>query len=498
MKDNISVIGAGISGLASAALLAKQGFDVSVYEKNATIGGRARQFEHDGFTFDMGPSWYWMPEVFERYYQQFGHTTSDFYELTRLSPSYKVFFGDDDTLLIPSSYDELRNEFENIEQGSAAKLDKFLDDAKFKYDKSMESLIFKPGLSIFEYCNWTVMKSAFKIDLLKNFRSYVSKYFKSTKLRQLMEFPILFLGAHPNKIPALYSIMNYADIKLGTWYPQGGMFKIIEALEKINIEMGVKIKCNSPIDKFIVDDFEVKEVSSNGLSYSTSGVVASADYHHVEQEILDPKYRRYDEKYWDKRLMAPSCALFYLGIDEKIEGLEHHNLFFDEDFDAHAQEIYQNPTWPKSPLFYVCCPSKTDTSVAPEGKENLFVLIPIAPGISDSSQATNEQFEKVMLRLEKHTQQNIRDKIVYKKTYSISNFMQDYNAYKGNAYGLANTLNQTGFLKPSIQSKKVKNLFFTGQLTVPGPGVPPALISGEIVANKVSETLNQTINESTI
>jgi phytoene desaturase len=482
MKEVI-VIGSGFSGLAAATCLAEQGFKVRVLEKNSLPGGRARKFEAEGFTFDMGPSWYWMPEVFENYFNRFGKKVSDYYDLVRLDPSYRIYF-EDDIMNVPASLDDLYAMFEEIEEGSASKLKQFLDEAKYKYTVGMNEFVWKPSHSIAEFIDLRIAKSALKLQMFSSISKQVRSLFKNPKLVQLLEFPVLFLGATPQKTPALYSLMNYADLSLGTWYPMGGMHKIIEGMVALAEEKGVEILCDQNVTRIDIKDGKARQVITDHGSYSCDYVVGSADYHHIEQELIEKSYRRYDEKYWDKREMAPSSLLYYLGIDKKLDGLKHHNLFFDKDFDQHAIDIYEEPRWPEDPLFYACIPSRTDASVAPEGKENVFLLMPIAPDLKDSEEEREKYFEMMMERLEQYAGEGIKEHIIYKKSYGIENFKSDYNAFKGNAYGLANTLTQTAFLKPKMRSK-VSNLFYTGQLTTPGPGVPPSLISGQVVANEI-------------
>ena len=481
----IAVIGAGFAGISAATTLAEAGYEVTVYEKNSSAGGRARKFESDGFVFDMGPSWYWMPDVFEKYFSRFGKRVSDYYELKRLSPSYRIFYPQNEIRDIPSNMDALYDFFEKEEKGSSKQLKKFLEEGKYKYRVGIEELVYKPGLSITELFDAKLAKGVFKLHVLQSISTYVRKYFKSPKLIQLLEFPVLFLGAAPADTPALYSLMNYADMALGTWYPLGGMHKIVEAMENLAKEKGVKFQYDSNVQALNMNSTKIKSISVNGNDTPVDHVVAGADYHHVEQVLLPEKYRRYTESYWQDRKMAPSSLIFYLGIDKKLDNLRHHNLFFDEDFDQHTHEIYKDPSWPTNPLFYVCCPSKTDNTVAPEGSENLFILIPVATGLKDEEATREKYFDLVITRIEKLTGQNIVNHIVYKKSYAHRDFIDNYNSFKGNAYGLANTIGQTANLKPSIINKKVSNLFYTGQLTVPGPGVPPSLISGQVVASEL-------------
>lgn len=484
-KKDIAVIGSGFAGLSAAALMAQQGHSVTLYEKNSGIGGRARVFEAEGFTFDMGPSWYWMPEVFEDFFARFGKKHEDFYSLVRLDPSYRVFWKDDSYWDIPATKKELIDLFESAEPGAGAKLEAFLQEAGVKYAAGMQKFVWKPSLSILEFADMQLLRETLRLDLFKSVSAHIRKYFKHPKLIELLEFPVLFLGAKPSDTPALYTLMNFADMELGTWYPMKGMHEIIKAFARIAQDQGVKIETNASIDGVVLKDKKITHLSVNGQNVAAEEVICAADYHHFEQDILPPDYRQYSEKYWDKRVMAPSCLLFYIGVDKKLDQLQHHNLFFDRDFQRHADEIYATHVWPEDPLFYVCCPSKTDPSVAPEGKENLFILIPVSTYIQDEESLRELYLDKVLSRMEKLTGQSIRDHIIYKRSYAHRDFREDYNAYRGNAYGLANTLRQTAFLKPRMKNPKIDNLIYTGQLTVPGPGMPPAIISGQLAAGMI-------------
>jgi phytoene desaturase len=487
----VAVIGSGFAGMAASAVLAQNGSEVTVYEKNVQTGGRARTFAAGGFVFDMGPSWYWMPDVYESYYQLFGHTTSDFYELKQLDPGFAVIFGEGEVMDIPADFDEVCTLFESIETGSAGKLRKFIAEGEFKYKVGMGDMVYKPSHSITEYFSLQLFRDALKLQLFSSFSKHVRQYFKDPRLLALIEFPVLFLGAMPKDTPALYSLMNFSGLKQGTFYPMGGFGQVASSFEKIAREMGVTFRTSQEVSFLEVNDGEISHVHTKGNRIETDAVVGSADYHHIESTLLHEAYRSYPESYWESRTFAPSCLLFYLGVNKKLNKLRHHNLFFDQDFERHAVEIYKDKKWPTDPLFYVCCPSKTDPSVAPEGSENLFVLMPIAIGLTDSNATHEKYYDLLMTRLEKFAGEEIRSAVVYKKSYGTSNFVQDYNAYKGNAYGLANTLLQTAVFKPKLRSKKIKNLFYAGQLTVPGPGVPPSIISGRIAANELLKHLNR-------
>ena len=479
--------------------MAAAGHDVHVYEKNAEAGGRARQFRTSGgYVFDMGPSWYWMPDVFERFFNDFGHKVSDFYDLKLLSPSFDVVFPENETMSVPDDYQKLRSLFESIEKGSSLLLDRFMEEAKFKYDTGMGKLVYKPGISMMEFADIDLMKGALRLQVFSSFSKHVRKFFSNPRLIALMEFPVLFLGAMPQDTPALYSLMNYAGLKLGTWYPKGGFGKVIEAMVSLASSHGVKFHFNNPVDKINIERNQVKSISILGTETRFDAVIASADYHHVEEKLIPTFYRNYSEAYWDKKTFAPSCLIFYLGVCKKVNKLNHHTLFFEEDLLEHSKEIYKKPCWPAKPLFYVCCPSKSDDTVAPAGHENLFLLMPIAPGLQDGDDLREQYFTIMLERLERQIGEKIQEYIDFKQSYCVSNFIEDYNSYKGNAYGLANTLMQTAILKPGIRNKKVSNLFYAGQLTVPGPGVPPALISGKVVAQSLLKHLNKKVHEDSI
>jgi phytoene desaturase len=491
------VIGAGFAGLSAASFLAKKGWEVTIVEKNEMPGGRARKFEAEGFTFDMGPSWYWMPDVFEKYFGSFGKKVSDFYQLQRLDPSYRVYF-EKATWDLPANYEALKNLFESIEPGAGNALDLFLAEAKYKYEVGVGKLVYQPSLSITEFIDYELIKGVFKLDVFQSMKTHIARYFKHPYIQFLMEFPVLFLGALPENTPALYSLMNYADIKGGTWYPEFGMYSIVDGMVKVAKSLGVQFKLGEEVMHVVVENGTankvVTKINDTGVDniYSFDVLIGAGDYHHIETNLLEKKYQSYSAKYWDSRVLAPSSLLFYVGLNKKLNGVTHHSLFFDTDFSVHGNEIYNNPIWPSNPLFYASVPSVTDTSVAPEGCENLFLLIPIAAGLEgDTAEIREKYFDILMDRLEKKWGQSIKDAIIYKRSYAVADFKNDYHSFKGNAYGLANTLLQTAFLKPSCKSKKVKNLYYAGQLTVPGPGVPPSLISGEVVANLICKQYNK-------
>jgi phytoene desaturase len=485
---SVIVIGSGFAGLSSAAFLAKAGYDVTVLEKNDSLGGRARVWETEGFKFDMGPSWYWMPDVFERYFKSFGYHVSDLYELVRLDPSYRVVFGPNDHEDQSANMAELEAMFDRLDPGSSKRLRTFLAEAAYKYEVGIKDLVHKPSRSLLEFADFRILKGLFQLDLLKDMRKHVAEVSTHPKLKAIMEFPVLFLGALPQNTPALYSLMNYADMSMGTWYPQGGMHKIIEAMVKVAKEQGVKFRTKAEVKGFKYSGDKIVGVLTKTGGFSADIVVAGADYHHIDQEVSEEGRREYSKQYWDKRKMAPSSLLYYLGIKGEVPNVLHHNLFFDHELDQHAAELYTHPQWPTKPLFYASAPTKTDTSIAPEGCENMFLLMPTAPGLAGDSEEVREKYYNIMMdRLEQFTGSSIRDRVVVKRSFAYSDFKSEYNSFKGNAYGLANTLDQTAILKPRLKSKKISNLYFSGQLTTPGPGVPPTLISGEVVSKEIAK-----------
>ena len=486
MKKDIAIIGSGFSSLAAASYLAQAGHEVTVYEKNDTVGGRARQLKKDGFTFDIGPTWYWMPDVFDRFFSDFNKKSTDYYELIKLNPAYSVYFGDNDYITIEDTLEKICTAFEEEEPGSSVKLRKFIDEAKNNYDVAIKDLVYRPGVSPMELVTPVTIKKIGQF--FSTISKEVRKEFKNPRLISILEFPVLFLGAKPSNTPAFYSFMNYADFGLGTFHPKDGMYSVILGMKAMAEGLGATIKTNSNVEKIVVENKKATGLIINSEKIEADIVLSGADYHHTET-LLEPEMRQYSEKFWEKKVFAPSSLLFYVGFDKKIENVDHHTLFFDVPFEDHAKDIYDKPAWPKEPLFYASFPSITDESAAPEGKEAGIFLIPLAPGLEDTPQIREHYFDKIMSRFEKLTDQEVKNYVIFKESFCINDFIEDYNSYKGNAYGLANTLMQTAFLRPKLKSKKVDGLYFTGQLSVPGPGVPPSLISGKLVASLIQKAI---------
>ncbi len=493
MKKKVIVIGAGFSGLASAALLAKKGFNVTLIEKNKNLGGRAQAWKTKGFMYDMGPSWYLMPEVFENFYKIFGKKSTDFYKLKQLDPSFRVFYEKEGMVDLPKDKKKVYNLFETIEKGSSKKLKNYLDVAKLKYDIAMEKFLYKEYKTIFDFLTPELMLSGLKLQMFESLDNYVSKEFTDHRLKKILEYSMVFLGGSPKNTPALYSLMSHVDINKGVYYPLGGMIEIVNAFKKLCTQNGVKIIKGTEVKKIILqDNTKSRTISSgvltnNGKLFNTDIILVGSDYKEAETKFLDSKHSWYKEKYWKKKTMGPSALLFYIGLNKKLKSLKHHNLFLADEWDEHFDQIYKTPTWPTNPSYYVSCPSKSDPTVAPKGKENLFFLIPVANELNDNDKEREKMFNKVINDFEKRTKEKIKDNIVVKRIFSQRDFKKEYNSYKGTALGLAHTLFQTAIFRPSHKSKKVKNLYYTGSYTHPGIGVPMVLISAQIVANKIEK-----------
>lgn len=485
---SVIIIGSGFAGLSAASFMAKEGWSVTVLEKNKIPGGRAGILQEKGFTFDTGPSFYWMPDVFENYFGKFGKQACDYYQLDRLDPSYRIYWENDFTD-VPADYQALEHLFESLEPGSARQLQKYLEGAAYKYRIGINKLVFKPGQSFTEFLNWDTIKGVFHLDVFTSIKKHIHKYFRHPKLRQMMEFPVLFLGALPEETPALYSLMNYADIHGGTWHPKGGMYSVVKGMHRLAQELGVQFHFSQNVNEIIIKNNRATGVVTDQATFTADVIISNADYHFTETSLLPVRSQTYSESYWSKRVMAPSCLLYYVGLNKRLKNIRHHSLFFDKPFEQHGNEIYKDPRWPTDPLFYVSAASVTDENAAPQGCESLVILIPVASGLEDDTpELRSGYFDRVIKRMEAHTGQDISDSIIFQKSYSVSDFVNDFNSFRGNAYGLANTLRQTAIFRPSCRSKRVRNLFYTGQLTVPGPGVPPSLISGEVVAREVNRS----------
>jgi len=483
------VIGAGFGGLSAAALLAKKGFNVKVFEKNEQPGGRASVYSDKDFYFDMGPSWYLMPDVYERFYAQFGKKPEDFFKLERLDPSYRIFFGDKKLVDVAADLEKNFELFDSLEENGAEKLKEYLKSSEELYDFSIEEMLYKDYNSILDFLNGKLLLRGYKLNIWENLQHYVNKRFKSDEARKILEYAIGFLGGSPANTPSFYHLMSHVDLTMGVFYPQGGMRKVVESIYNLAEFHGVDFSFNEPVEMLEVHDHRIKRVITNKGAYEADVIIVNADYAHSELDFLTKENRTYDDKYWNSRVMAPSAMVVYLGVDYTVDKLVHHNLFLDEDWEHGFDTIFdpKKAAWPENPSYYVNVPSRTDLSAAPKGSDTLFILIPLAPGLEDTPKLRESFYNKIMDDLEAKLGENIRDRIVVKRIFALNDFKHRYNAYKGTALGLSHTLRQSALWRPAHKSKKVKNLYYSGHYTHPGIGVPMTLISSQIVVDELSD-----------
>jgi 1-hydroxy-2-isopentenylcarotenoid 3,4-desaturase len=491
------VIGGGIAGLATAALLAKAGMSVKLFESRDSVGGRASLWEKDGFRFDMGPSWYLMPDAFEQFFNLMGTTADKELKLERLSPAYQTRNeGLGDKLMMSENLDEIKAMFEGIEKGSGAKLQEYLESAESAYDLSIKHFLytnFRDPRSFFHKDVLAKMGTFVKL-LLTSLYDFSGKYVKDERLKKMLNFPAVFLGASPYKTPSMYHLMTHVDMNQGVFYPQGGLYTVIEAIERLAKANGVEIHTSSPVTKILSQDGKAKGVLVGNQEYLADTVIASADLQFVETQLLDDKDRSLPQKWWDNKTPGPSAMLLYLGVKGKIEQLDHHTLLYTRDWAKNFAEVFKKADGksiiPNPASLYICMPSKTDASVAPEGYENIFVLVPIAAdpsiGRGGIDRAGDESFELEADRIIEQVANwceipDLAERIVVRRTMGPKNFEDELNAWSGTALGMAHTLTQSAFFRPKNYSKKVKNLFYTGHNTIPGIGLPMCLIGAELV-----------------
>jgi len=485
---SVTVVGGGVGGLSSAAYLADAGADVRLVEKNDQLGGRASRLHREGFRFDMGPSWYMMPDVFERFFAHFGREPGDYYDLDHLDPHYRVFFTDGDRVDVTGDRDQLRAVFESYEQGGGAALAEYLDTSERHYETAMPHFVYQDRHRLRDYVDPAVLRAApVGLSLVGSMEDHVAKFVDHPKLRQLLQYTLVFLGGSPATTPALYNIMTHVDVNLGVYYPEGGIGSVVDALVDLGSELGVTYETGSEVTGIAGRPDGVRVETADLATRTTDAAVVNADYAHVECDLLPADQREYGDAYWESRTYAPSAYLLYLGVEGDVDPLTHHSLVFPTDWDGHFERIFEDPAWPEDPAFYVCVPSATDESVAPTGHSTLFVLVPIAPGLADGPAARESYRDLVLDRLAEHTDVDLRDRIVVEEDFCVSDFADRYNATQGTALGLAHTLRQTALLRPSNRSSTVDGLYFTGAYTTPGIGVPMCLISGEHAAAAVSE-----------
>jgi len=483
----VTVVGAGFGGLSTACYLADAGADVRVLEKNEQLGGRASRLERDGFSFDMGPSWYLMPDVFERFFDHFDRSPDAYYDLEPLDPHYRIFFKDGDQADVRGDHEYMRDLFESYEAGAGDRFDDYLSKSRNHYEIAMEKFVYEDRSRLRDWLDPSVARTApVGLSLVGSMQSHVEKYVDHPKLQQILQYTLVFLGGSPRTTPAVYNIMSHVDFNLGVYYPDGGMGAVVDGVVELGEELGVTYETGREVTGITRahDDFVVETAAE---TYRPDRVVVNADYAHAEQELLPEHERQYDDDYWDSRTYAPSAFLMYLGVEGDVEELAHHTLVFPTDWEGHFEQIFERPAWPDDPAYYLCVPSKTDDSVAPEGHSNLFVLVPLAPGLEDSEQLREQYRETVLTDIAENTGVDLRDRIVVEEQFGVDDFGERYNATEGTALGLAHTLRQTSLLRPSNRSSAVDGLYFTGSFTTPGIGVPMCLISGQHTAEALAD-----------
>ena len=483
-ERTVVIVGGGIGGLATACYLADAGYAVTVVEKNDQLGGRASRLEVGGFRFDMGPSWYLMPDVFERFFGQFDRHPADYYALERLDPHYRVFWKDGDRMDVRADREHAKGRFESYESGAAEAFERYLAKAEETYEVGMEHFVYTDRPRFRDYLDWDVLRNARGLSLLGSMQDHVERYFDHPKLQQVMQYSLVFLGGSPSNTPALYNLMSHVDFNLGVHYPAGGMGEVVDALVALGTELGVTYRTGFAVTA-IEGERGSFQVRSDAETLAADLVVSNADYAHTEQALLVPEDRQYSDAYWDSRTYAPSAFLLYLGVEGDVEPLAHHTLVLPTDWDEHFEQIFDDPEWPADPAYYLCVPSKTDDTVAPPGHSNLFALVPIAPGLSDDPATRAAYRDELLADIAANTGVDLRDRIVVEEHFSVSDFGDRYNSRDGTALGLAHTLRQTGPMRPGHRSSAVDGLYFTGAYTSPGIGVPMCLISGEHTANTV-------------
>jgi phytoene desaturase len=484
---SVVVVGGGFGGLSTACYLADGGADVTLVEKNEQVGGRASRLRAEGFRFDMGPSWYLMPDVFERFFDDFGRSPEEYYTLERLDPHYRIFFKDGDQVDMVPDLETNKETFEAYEPGAAEALESYLEKSQRNYEVGMEHFVYEDRSSISDFLDPSLARYAWGLSLVGSMQDHVENYFEHPKLQQIMQYTLVFLGGAPTNTPALYNLMSHVDFNMGVYYPDGGLGAVVDGIESLATELGVDIVTDCPVDEITgrTGGFAVR--SDDGPDFYPDYVVSNADYAHTEQQLLAPEKRQYDADYWESRTYAPSAFLLYLGVEGDVDELAHHTLVLPTEWDDHFEAIFDDPAWPDDPAYYLCVPSKTDDTVAPEGHSNLFALVPVAAGLDDTPELRETYRDLVLDDVAENTGVDLRDRIVFERTFCVDDFTERYNATKGTALGLAHTLRQTALFRPPHHSETVPGLFFTGAFTTPGIGVPMCLISGELTAAELHE-----------
>ncbi len=490
-KTTVAIVGAGVGGLAVANLLAKAGYEVSVHEARSQLGGRMGMLAKDGFRFDTGPSWYLMPEVFDHFYEILGSSTKSQLKLTKLEPAYQVFLESEKNPLVITGDEKADAEmFERRETGAGEALINYLDSAEKIYKLALENFLYTTFESPRNFMGPGLLRHG--PAMLKNAQQTMNKltgkHFKDPGLRQILEYPSVFLGSSPFKVPAIYHLMSYLDFRQGVYYPQGGMYSVTESMVSIGRNLGVKFYLNKAVKAIEIQDKEATGLRMNdGSRILADIVISNADMHFTQTKLLPTHAQDYPSSYWKKRQAGPSALLMYLGVKGSLPQLKHHNLFFVKDWKENFAKIAEAKEWPIPASIYVCKSSQTDSSVAPKGHENVFVLVPLPANPNLHADKLEEYAELYIQQIaEQSGVIDFAERIVTKELYGPADFYNDYNSWKGTALGLGHELRQSAMLRPRTRSKKTKNLYYVGANVQPGIGVPMCLISAELVYKQIT------------
>jgi phytoene desaturase len=479
MKHRVVIIGGGVGGLAVACLLAKAGRQVTVLEKNEQLGGRASLLGVGGFRFDTGPSWLLMRGVFEHFFALLDEPLENHLQLTKLTPSYRVFdAASGQQLDILSDLVRDAATFASVEPGADARLRQYLAQVAATNNLTLSRFLYTTFASKRELLIPKLIRS----QLLTSMHREAASFFADPLLQKTISYPAIFLGTSPYRAPALYGLLNHYLFNEGVWYPKGGMYSLVEALVRIGRRQGVVHRTNVAVTKINSTDGRANGVSTQHEQFPADIVISNAGKYHTETSLLGPEQRDHSPKYWQRRSWSPSALLLYLGVNRQYDSLAHHNLLFSKNWRRNLTDIFKSSDFPQDPSLYICAPSKTDATVAPKGYENLFVLAPVSAGLQYTQHQLETFAESVLATLETQMSlPNLRQHILYKRMFCVHDFAERFNSFKGTSLGLQHTLRQSALFRPSNTGKKVQGLYFVGADAHPGVGLPPVLISAELL-----------------
>ena len=500
------VIGGGVAGLASATLLAQEGHSVTLFERHERVGGRAGTLERDGFRFDTGPSWYLMPSAFDHFFQLLGTSTREQLDLRRLDPGYRVFTEPDaqgeraPAVTVPAGAHAVRALFERLEPGSAQRVDEYLASAREAADFAERYFLYNPFTRLGKLATPELIKRVPHLTRLlsQSLETWVNERFCHPVLRQILQYPAVFLGTSPAEAPAMYHLMSALDLDQGVQYPMGGFWQFVSRLERLAIEAGVEIVTDAEVTGINTHRRRVQSITWRRRAEHVAladVVVSAADLHHTETQLLVRADQSYPEEWWEKKKSGPGAIIVMLGVEGKLPQLPHHSLFFTTDWQSNFEAIFgANTRVPDPASVYVCKPSATDAGVAPKGCENLFVLVPV-PADTDlghgGPDGTGDGLvEMVADRVIDQVAgwagiHDLRSRIRVRHTLGPADFADDYASWRGGMLGPAHTLTQSALFRPQNQSRRVKGLYYAGATTAPGVGVPMCLISAELVLKRI-------------